>query len=375
MILHTQDDFVDRLSRIYSAGALFVFAILAVFSQNNSDNFVCWAPAQFTDSHRQYAYATCWASEMYYEVLSSPAESFENEFQKNATLHSYHLWIPTILFLMSFAYLLPWLLGKLLNGRSDINILAIKQSISNSQRASTAESANLHMANAVQLLQYYCLGQFGKGIQLTSVRHQVLHPVCILFTGRFIQSFRCFSMLLTKVLNVVNVIAQLVLVENMLGIKHILIFNDYSQHWFPRTVLCDFEIRHQARLHNYVMQCSLPINVYYEKLFSYIGIWLILLTCASIYSLFSWLLRCFYWPQQYYFIERQLQAMVQFTPHNLNDINKFARSYLGQEGLFVLRRIANEAGDVIAAQMVVNLWIKVKATELKPLEINETEAK
>lgn len=43
-----------------------------------------------------------------------------------------------------------------------------------------------------------------------------------------------------------------------------------SQDWqmsdrFPRVTLCSFHIRHQSRVHDYVVQCALTINIFNEK--------------------------------------------------------------------------------------------------------------
>jgi Arc/MetJ family transcription regulator len=53
--LTTDDDYVDRLSRQYTMVMLVCFAFLVSTKQFVGRPISCWCPAQFTDSHRDYA--------------------------------------------------------------------------------------------------------------------------------------------------------------------------------------------------------------------------------------------------------------------------------------------------------------------------------
>jgi hypothetical protein len=54
------DDYVDRLSRQYTSLILICFAFLVSTRQFVGKPISCWCPAQFTDSHREYANTICW---------------------------------------------------------------------------------------------------------------------------------------------------------------------------------------------------------------------------------------------------------------------------------------------------------------------------
>lgn len=60
------DDYVDRLSRQQTVIVLVCFGFLVSTKQFVGKPINCWCPAQFTDSHREYADSICWVSNTYY---------------------------------------------------------------------------------------------------------------------------------------------------------------------------------------------------------------------------------------------------------------------------------------------------------------------
>lgn len=60
---------------------------------------------------------------------------------------------------------------------------------------------------------------------------------------------------------------------------------------FPRVTMCDFMIRHLgSNQHWYAIQCNLPINIYNEKIFIGVWLWLIVLTILNFLSIIRWVI-------------------------------------------------------------------------------------
>ena len=60
---------------------------------------------------------------------------------------------------------------------------------------------------------------------------------------------------------------------------------------FPRVTLCEFEVRHQSRVHQYVVQCALTINLFNEKLFIFVWFWYVFLALITTVNSLRWLFR------------------------------------------------------------------------------------
>ena len=96
--------------------------------------------------------------------------------------------------------------------------------------------------------------------------------VCMMFAGKLYGNYLITAYLAVKLLYLGNAIGQLFLLDAFLKIDYHLYGVQVverlirGQDWgyserFPRVTLCEFEIRHQSRVHQYVVQCALTINL------------------------------------------------------------------------------------------------------------------
>jgi len=94
--------------------------------------------------------------------------------------------------------------------------------------------------------------------------------VCI--AGKLYGNYLITAYLAVKLLYLANAVGQLFLLDAFLKIDyHLYGIRTVErlirgQDWgyserFPRVTLCEFEIRHQSRVHQYVVQCALTINL------------------------------------------------------------------------------------------------------------------
>jgi len=119
------DDYVDRLNRQYTIIILICFGALVTTKQFVGQPITCWCPAQFTDSHREYADSICWVSNTYYLPMEETIPG-ERLAKQNIQAHiNYYQWVPLVLLFQSLITFMPCLLWRFFNRRSGINMTAI----------------------------------------------------------------------------------------------------------------------------------------------------------------------------------------------------------------------------------------------------------
>jgi len=120
---HTDDDYADRLSRLYTVTILVCFAFLVTTKQFVGAPIHCWCPAQFTDSHRDYTDAVCWVSNTYYLPIERTIPG--GRLDDAAAKIGYYQWVPLLLAGQAVLAFLPCHLWRFLCQRSGVNLAAM----------------------------------------------------------------------------------------------------------------------------------------------------------------------------------------------------------------------------------------------------------
>ena len=104
-----------------------------------------------------------------------------------------------------------------------------------------------------------------------------------------------------------------------------------------------------------MVQCALTINLFNEKIFVVVWFWYVCVAVATVFSLAQWLVRSVVWPAQFYFVKKQLRSF-DVTHRSKTHLRKFMQYYLRRDGLFVIRLIAINVGELVAAEVLAGLW-------------------
>ena len=154
------------------------------------------------------------------------------------------------------------------------------------------------------------------------------------------------------------------------ALLHRVAFHDVFR--FPRVSMCDFKVRQNTNVHRYTVQCVLPINIFNEKIFTIVWFWLLIVGVFNVVGLIHWLCQLTCWPAQYRYVRRQLASGIALSsathvatatvglaptePGSKTDMRRFADMYLRRDGLFILRLVAKNAGDLVSTELLVGLW-------------------
>jgi innexin len=137
---------------------------------------------------------------------------------------------------------------------------------------------------------------------------------------------------------------------------------DQSYVAFPRVTLCDFRIRGQdlGNVQRYTVQCVLPINAYTEKIYGFLWFWMVVVAFASSASFVMWAVRSVTTGDKLRFIANHLKIGDRIAARpalkETEQVRKFTRDYLKQDGSFLLRLIAHNTDNITTTELICSIW-------------------
>ena len=126
--------------------------------------------------------------------------------------------------------------------------------------------------------------------------------------------------------------------------------------YFPRESACDFRIRANidSLVHNYTVQCVLPINMYNEQLFLLLWAWLWLVCIANCYDLVIWITRLLPGSRYNYVRER---IRLKYSENSVKrNLHSFVYDYLTFDGVFMMRIMSLSMSDCVTHEIIQTLW-------------------
>jgi hypothetical protein len=185
-----------------------------------------------------------------------------------------------------------------------------------------------------------------------------------------------------KLLYIINTISQFFLLNNFLSFE----FTSYGvealkkiyngEDWFesprfPRVTMCDFMVRRLgSNQHWYSVQCNLPFNMYNEKIFLGIWVWLIILTILNILSIIPWMFslsrgRRLAAIKRYMKISRPISNEQEKLTTTSDERQVITREgmigllqYLNIDGYLIFRLIGRNTNEIAAGKIIKYLYDK-----------------
>ncbi|CAF0899114.1 unnamed protein product [Didymodactylos carnosus] len=429
------DDFYDRLSRRYSVILLIIFTILVSTKQYVGEPIACFCPAHFTGTHVEYANNVCWISNTYFV----PFERVLPKYPQPETEHYiyFYQYVPFILMGQALLFYFPSLVWSSLNSQSgyDIGMLVMQSRHIDTFTSDNREKSIRYLAKYIDRTLEYHKQKHLEYIE--RFKNLKLKNLITLITFLLLNNHLLISFLFSKILYLCNAFGQLYLLNFFLGndyhmygfrvLKNLFIGN--NENWtvtprFPRITWCNFAVRNMAdNIHEYTVQCSLPINLFNEKIFLAVWFWLYFTTFCTLFGFLYWICSLFY-PKLYEnHLLKYLRSMKRInlhhvhmytngenlTNHNNNHFSKiltsnndleriwkmklsshlktkttsndeqdpssaitlinddetfftnFTMKYLGRDGILLLYIINKNSNEVITGELVSALWDLYKA--------------
>ncbi len=368
------DDYADRLSHRHTVILLIVFTLLVGSTQFVGSPIACWTPAHFTGSMNQYTNYICWIANTYYVPTS---ETLPNPNEPRQYRINYYQWIPFILALMAVLFYSPWAIWHTLSRSSSLDAKGIMKIVQTMDHTN-AETREKSIRTIVRLVDRSVDNTRDWYDYTFCGRMRRMLNRCFLPIYKRNGSYICTIYMLTKLMYLANVCGQFFLLNAFMGPD----FNIYGfqvlrdlfkgkDFWesprFPRVTMCDFTIRTLGENnHRNTIQCTLPINLYNEKIFMFLWFWLVLVAFLTAYNFVVWLVN-FTNASRTSFVRRYLHMNERFRSLTETEANvdtkgfdRFVRDYLKQDGVFLLRIIKKNTNDLVTGELICALWDKYR---------------
>jgi hypothetical protein len=366
---HVDDDHVDRLSRQYTVIILVCFAFLVSTKQFVGRPIHCWCPAEFTPSHRRLYQLDLLGQQ---HVLPAVRRRHtEGELQGDDVVPrseriSYYQWVPLILIVQGVLSFVPCQVWRFLNKRSGINLSAVMDAAHVSSEASYLEIREKAIRYIVNQMDRYLLAQrdYRTGC-CVRIKHFIA-KICCVVGGKLYGNYLITAYLVIKAVYVINAVGQLFLLDALL-IDDYHLYGAYiverllrGQDWtksqrFPRVTLCEFPIRLPVA----AAQLRRPVRADHQPVQREdIPVRLVLVRRTGVRQrrqLLQWLFRALYWPGQVQYVRKQLRAF-DTTQREPGILAKFTENYLRRDGMFIVRLIGINMGEVVAGEVLCGLW-------------------
>ena len=354
------DDPIDRLSKRYTVSVLLLFTMVVTTKVYVGDAIRCWCPAQFTDSHKLYANTICWVSNTYYVPFDDQLPLL----REPRKVIGYYQWVPIILMVEAVFCYLPSILWSILWRQSGFSVVNVMDAANSGLKTSSTDVRDKTTRYMIHQLDRYLMARTArpKGF-LPRLKH-IVSKACY---ARIDGCYLALSYLFVKLVYIANAVAQIYVLDLFLGNRFRLYGIDVLRRFvdgadwsaserFPRVTMCDFNVRHQTVNHRYIVQCVLSINLFNEKIFIVVWFWLAVVAVVTSLDFLKWTWRLFFHRSRVRYLRGLLTSMNALKRHPGDDMAKFTSVYLKRDGLFVIRLLSDNMGDIVAAEVLAGLW-------------------
>ncbi|VDM17402.1 unnamed protein product [Hydatigera taeniaeformis] len=368
------EDFADKMNFMYSVLILLLCTTIIAVKQYLLASIACYIPTVPSGKDfEKFLQNFCWVHGTIpiLEGEHIPQNYSEwHDADENMRIN-YYQWVPFMLGLQCILFYVPRVVWQIIcynrTGTDLENLVAVANKASNT------------IENDRKMLVKHVAGTMAEMLfQHRDYRHGKVADArrkAFKFCGMFIASKRLgtwliFTYLFIKCIYLANAIGQLYLMQTFLGFNKSMSNFGYEvarymvngRDWdetriFPRVSFCYLEhVRHLGTTNRYVAQCVLPVNMLNEKLYIFLWFWTAIVAVCTAISIPLWIMRLGREKNKVHFIKKFLRLQDIYTTEHKEILRNFISDFLRHDGVFLLRMISMNAGDVVTADVVVEMW-------------------
>lgn len=245
----------------------------------------------------------------------------------------------------------------------------VKQSVSISEKPMCERSVEYE--NIAKIIEnMLVLHRDFRNNKSASIRRKLFSKCSLLINSKRLGTMLVSRYFVVKLLYLVNAVGQLFLIQAFLGFnnhfpyfgtnffRYIIFGTEFdSKNYFPKVVFCHVRgILHAGTTNNYIAQCVLPVNMLNEKIYTFLWFWILIIAVVTLVSIPLWIFRLFGKNGRARYIRKFLKMVGSYEEHKRSLVHRFINDFLGYDGMFLVRMIAHNAGDIMASHLISNLW-------------------
>jgi len=371
------EDFVDKLSFLFSLVVILSIIVITQVKTYISSAIECYIPtmpggSNFDDFLKNY----CWVHGTIPILAGEQIPSNLDEWIKKQDEHriGYYQWIPFVLALQALMFYFPRLIWQAFcynRTGTDLEGLIETTGLATNKDPAAKQAVVKHVARTLEML-FFQHREIKSG-RLNRAKESVYSVCNFCVISKRLGNWLCVIYLLIKVLYAANAILQLFIMHYFLDLnKHegmglfglkllgnLINGRDWDEtRVFPRVSFCHTkDIRHLGASISVNSQCVLPVNMLYEKVYIFLWFWTLFVAIMSVVSLPIWLSRMLVLGSRKRFVKKYLRVSESYTKATEDRaLHAFIMGFLRHDGIFLLRMMSYNCGDMITCDVVTELW-------------------
>lgn len=394
---YDNDFFVDRIFHRYTVRIIVLLFGVTVVKQLYQAPINCWIPAELR-RYEKFIDRYCWLKGTYHVDFNYQDDAFTFSPNEQPLIH-YYKWTNFFLALQAFLFYFPRLLWQFFTNRLyqvDLNSLIHaaqkydyyfydKKTILTYLSAHLGPD-NFERAEIIQKLKSLILNRSMKdNIQRTNIYSS--HDNISFIRKKLSETRMCMTYLFIKLMYLFVTVFQIYTIDRLLvkeetgfygdaiwrkfieGQAELAVSNgNKSIDFFPLITACEVNIKEMGAIginHNYNFSCILTLNLFNEKVFMFIWLWMsvFLLPLALVYTL-KWMRKILYRQsyQKYKFIKVRLRIYLaeEYSKEDSFLLHLFSEFYIRHDDFFVLRLIEENSNLVVVSDLINHMWTNFK---------------
>ncbi|CAF4280124.1 unnamed protein product [Rotaria socialis] len=360
------DLLIDRLHNRYTVAVLVCFCIAVSTYQFAGQPLECWVPAQFNGNYEDYTNLLCYIQNTYHvprhEIIPK-----DPELRRERTL-KYYQWINFVLLLQALCFSLPRIIWQSFNDRIGIsigNLVDVSNECESYDDENNRNKVIQYISDCLERYQEYVSIAHRPGVSLFERVYRRFRLFCHARTGA---SLACLYIFI-RILYILNLILQILFLQYFLSYHDInyieygfnvfkKLLSDFSlpeSRLFPRITLCDFQIRELGERHKYTVECILVINIFIEKLYFLLWLWLAILLIITIFHTIHIIHQIFFRHSRNLYLAQHLELIPGSHLARRKEFRYYRRCF-PIDNLFALWVISANSNSLIIAEIIDELF-------------------